>query len=127
MSGLPESYKIRLATIEDAQLIARHRAAMFRDMGEVSAGEAEVLRANAELWIEGLFAAGAYRGWIMECGGEPVCGGGVWQWELGPMPGCLPVGQWAHVLNVYTEPEHRRRGLARALMGEVIAWCAANV
>ena len=26
---------------------------------------------------------------------------------------------------MYTEPEHRRRGLARRLMAEMIAWCRA--
>jgi GNAT superfamily N-acetyltransferase len=31
-------------------------------------------------------------------------------------------GRQAVVINVYTEPAYRRRGLARALMHEVLAW-----
>jgi GNAT superfamily N-acetyltransferase len=30
------------------------------------------------------------------------------------------------VLNVYTEPQHRRQGLARKLMLVVLDWCRAN-
>ena len=32
----------------------------------------------------------------------------------------------AFVYNVYTEPAHRRRGLARMVMDAMHAWCAAE-
>ncbi|MGO9012092.1 MAG: GNAT family N-acetyltransferase [Bryobacteraceae bacterium] len=36
-------------------------------------------------------------------------------------------GQWrGNILNVYTEPAHRRRGMADALMQIALDWCAAN-
>ncbi len=31
-----------------------------------------------------------------------------------------------NILNIFTEPEFRRRGLARRLMETVLAWCRAN-
>jgi ribosomal protein S18 acetylase RimI-like enzyme len=31
-----------------------------------------------------------------------------------------------NILNVYTEPGHRRQGMARALMQIALDWCAAN-
>jgi GNAT superfamily N-acetyltransferase len=30
------------------------------------------------------------------------------------------------ILNMYVEREHRRRGIARALMEKMIAWCREN-
>ena len=48
------------------------------------------------------------------------------QRSVGPVPGCLRVGRWAHIANVYTHPDHRRRGLARWLMQAVLEWCASN-
>jgi GNAT superfamily N-acetyltransferase len=30
----------------------------------------------------------------------------------------------AHLVNVYTEPDHRRRGLPRRLVLTVLDWCA---
>jgi ribosomal protein S18 acetylase RimI-like enzyme len=39
----------------------------------------------------------------------------------------VAAGQWrGNVLNVYTEPKHRRQGMARALMHIALEWCAAN-
>ena len=32
----------------------------------------------------------------------------------------------AYLLNVYTEPKHRVKGLSRALVQKAIEWCAAN-
>ncbi len=95
-------------------------------MGSITREEGAVLRIQAEPFLRGLFDDGAYRGWFVEFGGKPVCGGGVWMRYLEPRPGCLHGGRWAHVVNVYTEPEHRRRGLARALMAEVLGWYSAN-
>jgi GNAT superfamily N-acetyltransferase len=46
--------------------------------------------------------------------------------RLLPRAGELGLRQEAYIVNVYTEPEHRRRGLSRRLMEEVIAWCRAN-
>jgi GNAT superfamily N-acetyltransferase len=55
-------------------------------------------------------------------GGEVVAGVGVVPRWLLPRPR-FPRGSFdAYVLNVYTEPAHRRRGLARRLMREVLAW-----
>jgi GNAT superfamily N-acetyltransferase len=34
-----------------------------------------------------------------------------------------PVPRIAYVLNVYTDPAYRRRGLSRRLMETIIAWC----
>jgi ribosomal protein S18 acetylase RimI-like enzyme len=32
----------------------------------------------------------------------------------------------AYILNVYVYPEHRRRGVARKLMHEMLEWCRAE-
>jgi GNAT superfamily N-acetyltransferase len=99
---------------------------MFLDMGSVSAEECGMLRQAAEPWMAGLLASEEYAGWLAECGGEIVAGGGVFLLQLGPGPGRYRLGRWAHVANVYTERTHRRRGLARRLMQTILEWCAAN-
>ena len=41
--------------------------------------------------------------------------------------GRWPGGRWrGNILNVYTEPAHRRQGMARALMQIALDWCRAN-
>jgi GNAT superfamily N-acetyltransferase len=119
-------YTIRRADARDAALIAHHRAAMFRDMGAVTHAEAAALERASGPWIAGLFANGGYAGWIAECEGRAVAGGGVLLRRIGPTPGYLEGAPWAHVVNVYTEPGHRRRGLARRLMHAILEWCAQS-
>lgn len=89
---------------------------MFRDMGNVSPEEAELLRKASEPWLFELLTSGEYFGWLVEHEGTAVSGGRIFVRTLGPVPGCYRVGPWGHIANIYTEPAHRRRGLARRLM-----------
>jgi GNAT superfamily N-acetyltransferase len=121
-----EELRIRPATPTDAAIIAHHRAAMFQDMGRVSPEEYQLLRAASESWIAGVLANQQYIGWLVEDGSGIVAGGGLLLREQFPTAGCYKIGQWAHIMNVYTKPEYRRRGLARRLMILMIDWCAAQ-
>jgi GNAT superfamily N-acetyltransferase len=121
-----EGYVIRKAGTGDAAIIARHRASMFRDMGSVSAQDSELLRKASEPWLSDLLANGQYLAWLVEHRGTVVAGGGVFVRETGPVPGCYRMGWLAHVANIYTEPTHRRRGLARRLMETILSWCASQ-
>ncbi len=119
-------YRIRMATPDDAAVIARHRAAMFRDMGEVNDGEAARLEAAAFVHLRQMLADRRYVGWLAECGGEVVAGGGAIISQTLPRPRIPDGGAAALVLNVYTEPGHRHRGLARRVMEAVLDWCGRN-
>ena len=99
---------------------------MFVDMKSISANEGEHLRLAVEPWISELMATGQYVGWLIEYDGTVVAGGGVFLMELGPGPGRYRLGRGAHVANIYTEPAHRRRGIARSLMNTILMWCEAN-
>jgi len=95
-------------------------------MGRVSEGDSELLRRASEPWLSGLLANGDYIGWLVEHGKAVVAGGGIFVRESGPIPGCYRVGKWGHIANLYTEPGHRRRGLARRLMNTILDWCAVH-
>ena len=135
-----DPYRIREATPGDLDVILRHRRSMFERMGYADERVlAEVLAASTPLIRRGL-ADGSYRGWLVEAGGGPgeaapggaggapgggarvVAGGGVMTLEFQAHP-IDPRPRRAWVVNMFTEPEHRRRGLARRLMEAMIAWC----
>jgi len=116
-------YRIRRATIEDAPIIARHRATMFSDMGDVSGDEAARLENASFVYIRQMMAERRYLGWLVERQGEVVAGAGLTISQLLPRPGAIDGGAQALIVNVYCEPEHRRRGLARALMKAMLDWC----
>lgn len=121
-----EEFTLRAATPDDSSIIAHHRAAMFQDMGLVSPGEFEQLRQTSEPWIADVLAKKQYAGWLIEHQKTVVAGGGVLLREQFPVPGCYRIGIWAHVVNVYTVPAYRKRGLARKLMQHILAWCESQ-
>ncbi len=126
-------YAIRRATAADAGVLARHRAEMFRDMGQLPAGLSDTLIDAARAYFTQAIADGRYVGWVAELddrSGEIVAGVGLQLRELLPRPDAvrerLVRGPQALVLNVYTERAWRRRGVADALMRELLRWCRGN-
>jgi GNAT superfamily N-acetyltransferase len=114
-------YRVRLATLADSDVLVRHRIGMFTEMGVLL--DVKVLDPAFRAWLAEMMPAGTYRAWLVEAGeGEVVGGGGITilPWPPGPRY----VGdRLAFVYNVYTEPAHRRRGLARLIMDTIHAWC----
>jgi GNAT superfamily N-acetyltransferase len=121
---------LRLGTAADAQLLAEHRVAMFRDMGSIQPEMEETLRQASAAYFAAAIPSGEYFGWIAYPPGrsEPVAGGGVQLRSLLPRPNAtgdgLLLGREGLVLNVYTVPSWRRRGVAKHLMDTIIAWAA---
>jgi GNAT superfamily N-acetyltransferase len=117
---------VRRATADDAAVIAHHRVQMFRDMGDLSDDAAPALRQAAELWLAAALRDGEYMGWLAVAeDGAVVAGAGVHVRAIIPRPsanGGVAHGPEALVVNVYTERAWRRRGIARRLMEEVLAW-----
>ena len=130
------SARVRPATAADAPVIARHRARMFEEMGELPADAFEPLRAAAETYLVEAMARGEYVGWLATAPDEPelvLAGAGVQRRRVLPHPiaegegrARIAEGRHAIVLNVYTEPAWRRRGLGELLMREVLAWARAE-
>jgi GNAT superfamily N-acetyltransferase len=114
-------YRVRLATLADADALVRHRIAMFTDMG-VSLDARELDRAF-RAWLRDVMPEGTYRAWLIDApDGTAACGGGITiiPWPPGPR---YAGDRLAFVYNVYTEPPHRRRGLARLVMETIHGWC----
>jgi GNAT superfamily N-acetyltransferase len=116
-------YRIRQAVIDDAPIVARHRVAMFRDMGDLSVEEIPRLESASFVYMRQMMAERRYLGWLAEREGEVVAGAGMIISQLLPRPGAIEGGAQALIVNVYCEPEHRRRGLARLLISAMLEWC----
>ena len=109
-------------------MIAHHRVEMFRDMGELrSEALAEELRTATRASLVPRLAAGAYVGWLAVVpAGRVIAGAGV---DIKPQLPRVALGgtrivaaDVPLVVNVYTEPEYRRQGIARALMLALMEW-----
>ncbi len=118
---MPADYRVRPATLADADALVRHRIAMFTDMGVPL--DAAILEPAFRAWLAELMPTGTYRAWLAESADGAVAGGGgitVLPWPPGPQ---YAGDRLAFVYNVYTEPAHRRRGLARLIMDTIHDWC----
>jgi GNAT superfamily N-acetyltransferase len=107
--------------------LVRHRIGMFTDM--CVPVDVEALDQAFRAWLAEMMPAGTYRAWVVnartgppESGPAIVAGGGITilPWPPGPQE---MAGRLAFVYNVYTDPGHRRRGLARRIMATIHDWC----
>jgi ribosomal protein S18 acetylase RimI-like enzyme len=108
-------YDIRPATVADAAIVTVHRHRMFLAMGRPDDERLRAMTTAFLPWVRGAIRDGRYLGLLATSADTVAAGAGmlVLDWPPGPNdPGC----QRAYLLNVYTEPEHRRRGLARRLV-----------
>jgi GNAT superfamily N-acetyltransferase len=114
--------RIRQAMPADVDIIVIHRRAMFAEMGEGDEAQREAMAIAARPFIECALEDGSYRGWLVEDKGRVVAGGGVAMVGFQPTP-LDPNQRRAWILNLYTEPSYRRRGLATELLRTMISWC----
>lgn len=130
---MSDEIDVRRATAADAPVLARHRAEMFRDMGELQDDQYGTLVAAAERDLATWLALGDYVSFVASPQGRPgeiVAGAGIQIRKLLPRP--LPggngirVGPEAIVLNVFTERVWRRRGIADQLMQHLIDWARTH-
>lgn len=99
----------------DLELICRHREEMFRDAGDDEA----TLRAMTEhfrTWLEPRLADGSYLGYTLRCDGTVAAGVGLMLIDWPPHPRHPTADKRGYILNLYVEPEYRRRGLGHQLM-----------
>jgi GNAT superfamily N-acetyltransferase len=133
---MSEQFTIRHATPEDADAIAEHRTRMFEEMGQVPLGVFEILRAKSSERLRDLLTRGEYIGWLATPTQRPsvIAGGaGVQLRKVLPHPlrrtnneSKIAEGRHAIILNVFTEPEWRRQGVAELLLQRIVEWARAE-
>jgi GNAT superfamily N-acetyltransferase len=115
-------YAVREARPQELAVVIRHRRRMYEDMGHTDPMQLEEMQRSSMQFFGRHFAAGTYRGWFVEIEGRIVAGGGVLVLPFQPqINNPRPERPW--IVNMFTEPEHRRQGLARLLLEEMLAWC----
>ena len=105
---------------------------MWEEMGDLPGDHFEPLRARAEDQFRELMHAGDYVGWFAAPVSKPdsvIGGAGIFLRPSLPSPrkvnGAtvgITTGKLGLLINVFTEPEWRRRGVAMLLMQRAIDW-----
>jgi len=123
MTSTERSFTVRQADATDIPHLAHHRAAMFRDMGQLESRLAGTMERATAMYMGEAMRQDEYVAWVAEQDGPParvIGGAGVQLRPIlpRPRPGAdeLELGPEAIVLNVYVEPDWRRRGVADTLI-----------
>jgi GNAT superfamily N-acetyltransferase len=123
---MSDSYHIRPATVDDLPDLIRLRRLMFEAMGFTDPDE---LKASDEIcagYFTRAIPAGEFHGWVAEAHVVGiVASGGVVVDRHPPGPHNLD-GRIAYIMNMSTDPAHRRRGLARRILDCIVAWAGAE-
>ena len=114
------------ATVDDAPVIVHHRRAMFTDMGHTDTSGLDAMDAAFAPYVQRALADGSYRGWLaVTSEGRVVAGGGLITHEWPATPRNADT-QHAYILNMYTEPEYRKRGITRCILNAILDCCRAE-
>jgi GNAT superfamily N-acetyltransferase len=116
----------RPATPADTPELLRLAATMYESMG-IDASDSEWRESATKLVAQRL--GGDELGIFVvddpeRPGGIASCGGAI---VIQRLPGPdRPTGKWGYVQWMVTDPAYRRRGLARAVFTEILAWLSAR-
>ena len=121
IEAMDSSYRTRLATPDDAPVLAQMRRLMFVAMGRPDDERMRQMVKAFTLWVADAIRREVYIGWVVETAErEPIANAGLFLLEWPPHLRDVGVVR-GYILNVWTNPEHRRKGIARGLMDTVMA------
>jgi GNAT superfamily N-acetyltransferase len=119
------SFRIERAGPEAVDTIVEHRRSMFFDMGHRDAAAMDKMCAAFRPWLAERMRTGEYLAWVAIAEERVAAGLGLWLMDWPPH--LIAAGpRRGNILNVYTSPDFRRQGMARALMASALDWCRAE-
>ncbi len=108
-------------------LLVAHRRGMWKEIGGATPKELAAADPVYRHWaLEGL-----REGWLLafvaeDDRGRALGSGALWLAPSQPRPGRLARSRLPYILSMYTLPSARGRGVASALVGEMVRWAEAH-
>jgi len=114
------AYRLGTATHEDIpQLIELRMAYLLADFGMLDARAEEIIRGSLPSFFD-RHLGGDLFAYAMRCDDGSIVSIALMLVSEKPPNPRFPHGRIGTVFNVFTAPEHRRRGLARQVMGALV-------
>jgi len=117
-----EDIQIRRASVADIPDIVRLRRMMFEAMGFRDPMALDAADAANRAYFARAVRLNEYRGWVAVTPDQRVVASGGLVLDRHP-PGPENLGgRSAYIMNMATDPDFRRRGLARRIFAEIMTW-----
>jgi len=111
--------EIRQMDRRETREVARLRARMLEELGEMGGEDPRTLVGATEAFVERRLGSGSHFTSVAEEANRLLGVASLEVFETLPYPGNLS-GREGYVLNVYVEPTERRRGIAGALVRDLV-------
>ncbi|NMO16112.1 GNAT family N-acetyltransferase [Pyxidicoccus fallax] len=115
------AWRIHKAGVDDIDEVIRLRRELMRQFGGLTDANAAAWEEAARRHLLKALPEGRFHVWLAMAGTEAVACSGLVPFERPPAASDLG-GLEGYVLNMYTAPAWRGRGLARALLAELMAF-----
>lgn len=116
-------FEIRKATVQDIEEIVRLRLELFKELGEVRSGQEETLVLTAtKKYLEEALSNNEFISFLALSNHNVISISGMVLFKRPPYLANLK-GLEAYILNMYTIPQYRGKGLARKLLEHCMEEC----
>jgi GNAT superfamily N-acetyltransferase len=116
------NFSLTFAGPDDVDLLVEHRLNMWRDIHPEFGSKVDASEGLTKKWIKQKLAQGKLVGFIARTPGGKVAGSGcIWLRDEQPRP-TNPRQEVPYLMSMYTEPEYRRKGVARMIVKKALKW-----
>jgi GNAT superfamily N-acetyltransferase len=114
-------YDLREATASDIPTLVRHRRLLMEEIDSVDQAILDDHLRVYRGWLRSRLRSGSVVGWIASVGDVQVASGLVFVLRHRPHPS-NPSGRTPYLMAMYTDPAHRRQGIASAIVRAATDW-----
>ena len=111
----------RRANIDDVEVLIDYRVRFLNELfNRPEDDETEILRKTLREYFSEAIPSNDFIAWLAEYNGKIIGTSGMVVWQMPARYGGLESGKLGYILNLYTIPEARRKGICTRLLNELI-------
>jgi GNAT superfamily N-acetyltransferase len=111
----------RRANIHDVETLIEYRVRFLNELNNHPENEeTDILRKNLRQYFSRAILSNEFIAWLAEYEGKVIGTSGMAVWQLPSKYGGLETGKAGYLLNFYTVPEARRKGICTQLLNELM-------
>jgi GNAT superfamily N-acetyltransferase len=115
-------FELTYATVDNVEILVKHRLSMFNDMYPELANEIRASEEKTRQWLLEKLSEGSLVGFIVRNEDGQAAGSGcLWIKKEQPNPTHLRL-EAPYLLSMFTENRFRKKGVARLIVKTAIAW-----